>query len=142
MSAPRASVARSAVGIIGSTIVTLAIGYVASIVLARSLGPAGRGLVAVIQPGAVLRVRLVGLAPGPGWGVPGGLVATGMISLVRIAGCLRLVAQIGVRLPSAHLRAATLRYGSRVTMGQLCRFFSGRFDVLVLSLMASLTTVG
>ena len=248
MSAPRASVARSAVGIIGSTIVTLAIGYVASIVLARSLGPAGRGLVAVIQSDVVLFVSLaglgtptaitffasrrpryqpalsgfalvyaaglaalaglgvligggwlsdhqgrgfderlwwlgaaliplmyyeyfvasllnarrayglqnrlnvlgrvgtllatLGLVTGLGWGVAGGLVATGMISLVRIAGCLRLVAQIGVRLPSRHLRAATLRYGSRVTMGQLFRFFSGRFDVLVLSLMASLTTVG
>ena len=48
-------------GIIGSTIVTLAIGYVASIVLARSLGPSGRGLVAVIQSDVVLVVALAGL---------------------------------------------------------------------------------
>ncbi|HEY3614549.1 MAG TPA: oligosaccharide flippase family protein [Gaiellales bacterium] len=248
VSAPRTSVAGSAVSIIGSTIVTLAIGYVASIVLARSLGPAGRGLVAVIQSDVVLFVSLVGLGTptaitffasrrpryqaalsgfalvytgaltglaalgvlvgggwlsdhqgrgfderlwwlgaaliplmyyeyfvasllnarrsyglqnrlnvlgrvgtlaatlglvtGLGWGVAGGLVAAAMISLVRIAGCLPLVAQIGIRLPARHLLAATLHYGSRVTMGQLFRFFSGRFDVLVLSLLASLTTVG
>ena len=57
----RTSVAGSAMGIIGSTIVTLAIGYVASIVLARSLGPSGRGLVAVIQSDVVLVVALAGL---------------------------------------------------------------------------------
>jgi O-antigen/teichoic acid export membrane protein len=31
-----------------STVLTLAIGYVASILLARSLGPAGRGPIAVM----------------------------------------------------------------------------------------------
>jgi O-antigen/teichoic acid export membrane protein len=235
-------------GIIGSTIVTLAIGYVASIVLARSLGPAGRGLVAVIQSDVVLVVALAGLGTptaityfasrrerfqpalsgfalvfacglaalsalgvligggwladnqgegfeprlwwlgaaliplmyyeyfvasllnarraygmqntlnilgrvgtltatlslvtGLGWGVAGGLVAAAMISLVRIAGCVPLVARIGLRVPSAHIVWATLHYGWRVAIGQLFRYFSGRFDILVLSLLAPLSTVG
>jgi O-antigen/teichoic acid export membrane protein len=246
--AARTSVAGSALGIIGSTIVTLAIGYVASIVLARSLGPAGRGLVAVIQADVSLFVSLVGLGTptaitfyasrrsrhqaalsgfaliygcvlgglallavllaggwladhqgkgfdanvwwlgaaliplmyieyfvasllnarraygqqnrlsvlgrvgtlvatlalvtGLGWGVAGGLVAAAMISIVRIAGCLPLLVRVGVRLPSRHLLKATLNYGWRVAVGQLFRYFSGRFDVLVLSLLASLATVG
>jgi O-antigen/teichoic acid export membrane protein len=235
-------------GIIGSTIVTLAIGYVASIVLARSLGPSGRGLVAVIQSDVVLVICLAGLGTptaityfasrreryqpslsgfaliyagglaalsalgvligggwladhqgtgfdqrlwwlgaaliplmyyeyfvasllnarrsygmqnalnilgrvgtlaatlslvtGLGWGVAGGLVAAAMISLVRIAGCAPLVARIGLRLPSRHIVWATVHYGWRVAIGQLFRYFSGRFDVLVLSLLAPLSTVG
>ena len=234
--------------IIGSTIVTFAIGYVASIVLARSLGPAGRGLVAVIQSDVVLVISLAGLGTptaitffasrrdrfqpalsgfalvyagvlgmlaalgvfagsgwladhqgsgfderlwwlgaaliplmyyeyfvasllnarkaygkqnwlnilgrvgtlvatlalvtGLGWGVAGGLIAASMISLVRIVGSVPLLARIGVRLPSRHISWATLHYGWRVAIGQLFRFFSGRFDVLVLSLMAPLATVG
>ena len=44
-----------------STVVTLAIGYVASILLARSLGPAGRGLIAVMQADVGLVVSLAGL---------------------------------------------------------------------------------
>ncbi len=59
--APRTSVAASAVGIIGSTVVSLVIGYIASIVLARSLGPAGRGLVAVIQSDVVMVISIAGL---------------------------------------------------------------------------------
>jgi O-antigen/teichoic acid export membrane protein len=246
--APRTSVAGNAVSIIGSSIVTFAIGYVASIVLARSLGPAGRGLVAVIQSDVVLVIALAGLGTptaitffasrrerfqpalsgfalvyagalgvlaavgvflaggwladhqgrgfdeqlwwlgaaliplmyyeyfvasllnarraygkqnwlnilgrvgtltatlalvtGLGWGVAGGLIAASMISLVRIVGCVPLLARIGVRLPARHVSWATLHYGWRVAIGQLFRFFSGRFDVLVLSLMAPLATVG
>ncbi len=41
--------------------VTLAIGYLASILLARSLGPAGRGLIAVMQADVALIVSLAGL---------------------------------------------------------------------------------
>ena len=244
----RTSVAGSAIGIIGSTIVTLAIGYVASIVLARSLGPSGRGLVAVIQSDVVLVVALAGLGTptaityfasrrerfqpalsgfaliyagglaalaalgvlvfggwlaanqgegfdprlwwlgaalvplmyyeyfvasllnarrayrlqnvlnilgrvatlvatlalvtGLGWGVAGGLIAASMISLVRIGGCVPLVARIGLRIPAPHVVWATVHYGWRVAIGQLFRFFSGRFDILVLSLLAPLATVG
>jgi O-antigen/teichoic acid export membrane protein len=234
--------------IIGSTVVTLAIGYIASIVLARSLGPAGRGLVAVIQADVSLVVSLAGLGTptaitfyasrrarhqpalgglaliytaalgvfafaavliaggwlaehqgtgfgeslwwlgaaliplmyfeyfvagllnarrqyskqnrlnilgrvgtlvatlcfvtGLGWGVAGGLLAAAMISIVRIVGCVPLLARIGLRMPSRNLLGATLNYGWRVAIGQLFRYFSGRFDVLVLSLLASLATVG
>jgi O-antigen/teichoic acid export membrane protein len=233
---------------IASTFVTLAIGYVASIVLARTLGPSGRGLVAVMQADVALLVSLAGLGTPTaitffasrrarhqpaltgfaliygcalgalafaivlvaggwlsvhqgegfseslwwlaaalvplmyieyfvasllnarhafslqnrlnvlgrvgtlvatvllvsalGWGVAGGLIAASMISLVRIAGCTPLLARIGVRLPSRHLIAATLHYGWRVAIGQMFRFFSGRFDVLLLSFMAPLSVVG
>jgi O-antigen/teichoic acid export membrane protein len=236
------------VSIIGSTVVSLVIGYVASIALARSLGPAGRGLVAVIQSdvtlvmataglgtptaitffasrrtrfqpalsgfaliyagalgalgalgvllgggwladhqgrgfderlwwlGAVLiplmyyeyfvasllnarreygmqnRLNVLGrvgtliatfsLVTGLGWGVAGGLIAASMISIVRIVGCLPLVARIGIRRPPKHIAGATMNYGWRVAVGQLFRFFSGRFDVLILSLMAPLAVVG
>jgi O-antigen/teichoic acid export membrane protein len=246
--APRTSVAGSAVSIIGSTVVSLAIGYIASIALARSLGPAGRGLVAVIQSdvtlvmataglgtptaitffasrrarhqpalsgfaliyagglgalaalavlfgggwladhqgrgfdarlwwlGAALiplmyyeyfvasmlnarreygmqnRLNVLGrigtlvatlsLVTGLGWGVAGGLIAASMISIVRIAGCLPMVKRIGIRMPRRHVAGATMNYGWRVAIGQLFRFFSGRFDVLVLSFMAPLATVG
>jgi O-antigen/teichoic acid export membrane protein len=245
---PRTSVAGSAVSIIGSTVVSLAIGFIASVALARSLGPSGRGLVAVIQSDATLVISIVGLGTptaitffasrrarhqpalsgfaviyacllgafaalavlfgggwladhqgrgfdsrlwwlgaalipltyyeyfvasmlnarraygmqnrlnvlgrvgtlvatlslvtGFGWGVAGGLIATSMISFVRIAGCLPMVARIGIRMPSRHVARATLNYGWRVAIGQMFRFFSGRFDLLVLSLLASLTTVG
>jgi O-antigen/teichoic acid export membrane protein len=236
------------VSIIGSTVVSLVIGYVASIALARSLGPAGRGLVAVIQSDVTLvmataglgtptaitffasrRARLqpalsgfaliyagvlgalgalavllgggwladhqgrgfderlwwlgaaliplmyyeyfvasllnarreygmqnrlnvlgrvgtlvatLSLVTGLGWGVAGGLIAASMISVVRIAGCLPLVARLGIRMPARHVTGATINYGWRVALGQLFRFFSGRFDVLILSLMAPLAIVG
>jgi O-antigen/teichoic acid export membrane protein len=65
-----------------------------------------------------------------------------MISLVRIGGCLPLVARIGLRIPAPHVVWATIHYGWRVAIGQLFRFFSGRFDILVLSLLAPLATVG
>ena len=248
ISARRTSVAGSAASIIGSSVVTFAIGYIASIVLARSLGPAGRGLIAVIQSDVVLVIALAGLGTptaitffasrrarfqpalsgfalvyagvlgmlaalgvfvfggwfaehqgngfdeqvwwlgaalvpliyyeyfvasllnargeygrqnwlniigrvgvllatlalvtGLGWGVAGGLIAASMISLVRIIGCLPLLSRIGIRLPARHISWATLHYGWRVSIGQLFRFFSGRFDVLVLSFMAPLATVG
>jgi O-antigen/teichoic acid export membrane protein len=236
------------VSIIGSTVLSLVIGYVASIALARSLGPAGRGLVAVIQSDAVLVISLAGLGTptaitffasrrerlqpalsgfafiftgilgalaalavlvgggwlqehqgegfgqdvwwlgaaliplmyyeyfvasllnarrayglqnrltilgrvgtlvatlslvtGLGWGVAGGLIAASMISVVRIVGCIPLLTRIGMRIPKPHVVAATLHYGWRVAIGQMFRFFSGRFDLLVLSLMAPLATVG
>jgi O-antigen/teichoic acid export membrane protein len=236
------------VGIIGSTVVSLVIGYAASIALARTLGPAGRGLVAVIQSDVVMVISLAGLGTptaitffasrrarhqpalsgfaavyaagltvlaglavlfgggwladhqgrgfdqrvwwlgaaliplmyyeyfvasllnarraygmqnrltvlgrvgtlvvtlslvtGLGWGVAGGLIAASMISIVRIAGCVPLLLRIGARLPSRHVTGATLGYGWRVAVGQMFRFFSGRFDVLVLSLLAPLATVG
>jgi O-antigen/teichoic acid export membrane protein len=244
----RTSVAGSAASMIASTFVTLAIGYVASILLARALGPSGRGLVAVVQADVALLVSLAGLGTPTaitffasrrarhqpaltgfaliygaalgalafaivfvagdwlsahqgegfsqslwwlaaalvplmyieyfvasllnarhafslqnrlnvlgrvgtlvatvllvsalGWGVAGGLIAASMISIVRIVGCTPLLARIGVSLPSRHLIAATLNYGWRVAIGQMFRFFSGRFDVLLLSLMAPLSVVG
>jgi O-antigen/teichoic acid export membrane protein len=61
---------------------------------------------------------------------------------VRIFGSVPLLARIGIRLPPRHVSRATLHYGWRVAIGQLFRFFSGRFDLLVLSLMAPLATVG
>jgi len=245
---PRVSVARSAVGILGSTILTLAIGYVASIFLARSLGPAGRGQIAVMQadialvvsfaglgtPAAItffasrrarhqaslngfaiiftavlgllslLGVLLIGgwlaahqgrgfdhrlwwlvalfiplmyaeyyvsgllnarhqyklsnrlnvlgrvatlvftlsLVTGLRWGVAGGLIATATISGVKVAGSLPTLRAIGSKMPSRHLMGATLNYGWRVCVGQMFRFFSGRFDLLVLSWLAPLATVG
>ena len=254
MSAPtipaarRTSVAGSAAGVMASTVVTLAIGYIASILLARSLGPAGRGLIAVMQADVGLVVSLAGLGTpaaityfasrrlrhqaalsgfaliygcvlgvlsfatvlvaggwiadhqgrgfdhrlwwlvaaliplmyieffatsllnarrafslsnrlnilgrvgtlvataslvtGLRWGIAGGLIAASMISLVKIAGSVPTFAQIGLRLPSPHLVGATLSYGWRVAIGQMFRFFSGRFDVLVLSWLAPLATVG
>jgi O-antigen/teichoic acid export membrane protein len=241
-------VARSAAGILASTIVTLAIGYVASIFLARALGPAGRGQIAVMQADIALVVSFAGLGTpaaitffasrrsrhqpglngfaliftallgalslitvlfiggwladhqgrgfdprlwwlvalfiplmygeyfvsallnarhayglsnrlnvlgrvatlvftlslvtGLRWGVAGGLIATAMISFVKVAGSLPTVSRIGVRLPSRHLVGATMSYGWRVAVGQMFRFFSGRFDVLVLSWLAPLSTVG
>jgi O-antigen/teichoic acid export membrane protein len=253
MSAPpiavrRTSVAGSAVGVMGATLLTLAIGYVASILLARSLGPTGRGLIAVMQADIALVVSFAGLGTPAaityfasrrerfqpalsglaliyagalgalsflavalagswfarhqgegyserlwwlvaalvplmylqlfgtsllnarrefsasnrlnvlgrvgtlvitvslvtmlGWGVAGGLIAASMISLAVIVGVAPTVWRIGVRLPSPHLVAATLGYGWRVAVGQMFRFFSGRFDVLVLSWLAPLSTVG
>lgn len=245
---PRVSVARSAVGILASTIVTLAIGYVASIFLARALGPAGRGQIAVMQADIALVVSFAGLGTpaaitffasrrarhqpglngfaliftvllgalslvgvllfggflaahqgrgfdhrlwwlvglfvplmyaeyyvsallnarhqyrlsnrlnvlgrvatlvftlslvtGLRWGVAGGLIATAMISAVKVVGSLPTMRTIGARLPSRHLIGATLNYGWRVCVGQMFRFFSGRFDVLVLSWLAPLATVG
>jgi O-antigen/teichoic acid export membrane protein len=53
-----------------------------------------------------------------------------------------LVARIGLRLPRPHVAWATVHYGWRVAIGQLFRFFSGRFDILVLSFLAPLATVG
>jgi O-antigen/teichoic acid export membrane protein len=245
---PRVSVARSAVGILGSTILTLAIGYVASVFLARALGPAGRGQIAVMQADIALVVSLAGLGTpaaitffasrrtrhqaslnglaiiltallgllsligvlliggwlaahqgrgfdhrlwwlvalfiplmygeyyisgllysrhqfklsnrlnvlgrvatlvftlslvtGLRWGVAGGLVATATISAVKVIGALPTLRTIGAKLPSRHLIGATLNYGWRVCIGQMFRFFSGRFDVLVLSWLAPLATVG
>jgi O-antigen/teichoic acid export membrane protein len=245
---PRVSVVRSAGGILASTVVTLAIGYVASVILARSLGPEGRGQIAVMitdvalvvslaglgtpaaitffasrrsrhQPGlngfaliftaalsvvslagvllfggwlqehqggafderlwwlvalsiplmyaeyyvsALLNARhqyslsnrlnvlgrvgvlvaTLSLVTGLHWGVAGGLIATAMISIVKIAGSIPTVQRIGARMPSRHLIGATLNYGWRVCVGQMFRFFSGRFDLLVLSWLASLSTVG
>ena len=52
-----------------------------------------------------------------------------------------LVARIGLRT-APHVVWATIHYGWRVAIGQLFRFFSGRFDILVLSLLAPLATVG
>jgi O-antigen/teichoic acid export membrane protein len=248
ISAPRVSVARSAGGILASTVLTLAIGYVASVFLARSLGPAGRGQIAVMQADVALVVSFAGLGTpsaitffasrrarhqaalsgfalifsavlavlsvvtvlfiggwlaehqGRGfderlwwlvavliplayveyfvsamlnarhqyglsnrlnvlgrvgtliatvslvtdlrWGIAGGLIATSTVSLIKIAGSIPTVARIGVKLPSPHLIGATLSYGWRVMVGQMFRFFSGRFDVLVLSWLAPLATVG
>jgi O-antigen/teichoic acid export membrane protein len=87
-------------------------------------------------------VATLSLVTGLGWGVAGGLIAASMISIVRIAGCIPLLTRIGMRLPKPHLVAATLHYGWRVAIGQMFRFFSGRFDLLVLSLLAPLVTVG
>ena len=66
-----------------------------------------------------------------------------MISLVRIAGCMP-AGRAHRRAPArrAHIVGATLHYGWRVAIGQMFRYFSGRFDVLVLSLLAPLSTVG
>jgi O-antigen/teichoic acid export membrane protein len=245
---PRVSVARNAVGILASTVLTLGIGYVASIFLARALGPAGRGQIAVMQADIALVVSFAGLGTptaitffasrrtrhqaslhgfallftaglallcllgvllagpwlaehqgkgfderlwwlvglfiplmyaeyyvsallnarhqyklsnrlnvlgrvavliatlslvtGLRWGVAGGLIATAMISAVKVAGALPTLREIGSRLPSRPLVGATLNYGWRVCVGQMFRFFSGRFDVLVLSWLAPMATVG
>jgi O-antigen/teichoic acid export membrane protein len=87
-------------------------------------------------------VATLSLVTGLGWGVAGGLIAASMISVVRIVGCIPLLTRIGMRIPKPHVVAATLHYGWRVAIGQMFRFFSGRFDLLVLSLMAPLATVG
>ena len=255
MSAPtipaarRTSVAGSAAGVMASTVVTLAIGYLASILLARSLGPAGRGLIAVMQADVALIVSLAGLGTpaaityfasrrlryqpalsgfaliygcvlgvlsfatvllaggwiadhqGHGfddrlWWLVAALIplmyieffATSLLNARRafaLSNRLNILGRVGTLVATASLvtglelghrrrpdrsvadlarqdrghradgRAdrpappvaatssrATLSYGWRVAIGQMFRFFSGRFDVLVLSWLAPLATVG
>ena len=56
-----ASLQRRTLGVFSTNVVVLAIGYVASILLARFLGADGRGLIAVIQTGASVIAGLGGI---------------------------------------------------------------------------------
>ncbi len=76
-----------------------------------------------------------------GYGVTGAVISALGISLVQIAGSLRPVLRDGIGF-SRRLVRVSLSYGLRIQVAALFRMAAGRFDLLLLSLLVPLSTVG
>jgi O-antigen/teichoic acid export membrane protein len=76
-----------------------------------------------------------------GYGVTGAVISTLCVSVVQIAGSLRPVLRDGIGF-SRRLVRASLSYGLRIQVAALFRMAAGRFDLLLLSLLVPLSTVG
>lgn len=75
-------------------------------------------------------------------GVAGGLIATGLTSVVMLAGSVRpILGSLRPRLDRA-LEGRMLHYGWRVQLGVIFQAVNYRFDVIIMQLFRPLTQVG
>jgi O-antigen/teichoic acid export membrane protein len=77
-----------------------------------------------------------------GLGVAGGVVATAAGSIVVIAASTVRLLRLGRPRVDLGLFRACMRYGTKAQIGAFFQFVNFRLDLLVLSLFASLTSVG
>lgn len=88
---------------------------------------------------AVAILILVGILP---LGVTGGLIATGVASVVMVVGSLRPILERGRLRIDWALWKRSMHYGVRVQIGSLFQFANGRLDVLIMQFFRPLSQVG
>jgi O-antigen/teichoic acid export membrane protein len=86
-------------------------------------------------------VAVLGLVVALDLGVAGALASVIALSLVQVLGSLFVIAREGVGF-SWPVARRSLHYGARAQVGQVSRFASARFDILLLSFFAPSRIVG
>lgn len=142
-----ASLHRRTLGVFATNVVVLAIGYIASILLARFLGADGRGLIAVIQTGTSVLAGLGGIGtqnaatyyasrrPHRRAQVLGnGLAHAGVLLIVSIAAAFVLMGELQQRVAPD--------YDSRIWLLAALLVPTFYLDVLVSNLLAAQSAFG
>ena len=74
--------------------------------------------------------------------VPGGLIATGLASVITVLGCVRPILGKARPVLSRSLMVRMLRYGSRVQVGVIFQLVNYRLDVIIMQFFRPLSEVG
>jgi O-antigen/teichoic acid export membrane protein len=137
-----ASLQRRTLGVFSTNVVVLAIGYIASILLARFLGAEGRGLVAVIQTGTSVLAGLGGIGTQNAatyyasrrprrraYVLGNGLAHAGVLLVVSIAAAFALMGELQQRVAPG--------YDARIWLLAALLVPTFYLDVLVSNLLAA-----
>jgi stage V sporulation protein B len=102
----------------------------------------GRYNVLTVLSKAIYAVCVVILVGELGLGVAGGLIATGVLSIVMILGALKTILESRPPRLDLRLYRVMLRYGSRVQIGSIFQQAIARLDIVILQLFRPLSEVG